>query len=197
MTQRLFGLAVAALLFPVCFPAEAQPANKTPRVGFLIASSATEQQLRLEAFRQALRELGHVEGKNITIEVRSGEGKADLLPNAAAELVRLNVDAIVTGGISSIRAAKKATSTVPIIMTQDNDPVGSGFVVSLAHPGANITGLSNSGGDLGGKRLEILKEVVPKLNRVAVLIGGVQQNAAQINEMETSAEVLRLRLQIC
>ena len=131
------------------------------------------------------------------MEVRSGEGKADLLPNAAAELVRLNVDAIVTGGISSIRAAKKATSTVPIIMTQDNDPVGSGFVVSLAHPGANITGLSNSGGDLGGKRLEILKEVVPKLNRVAVLIGGVQQNAAQINEMETSAEVLRLRLQIC
>jgi putative ABC transport system substrate-binding protein len=196
MTQRVFGLAVAALLFAVCFPAEAQQANKTPRVGFLIASSATEQQLRLEAFRQALRELGYVEGKNITMEVRSGEGKADLLPNAAAELVRLNVDAIVTGGISSTRAAKKATSTVPIIMTQDNDPVGSGFVASLAHPGANITGLSNSGGDLGGKRLEILKEVVPKLNRVAVLIGGVPRNAAQIKEMETSAEGLRLRLQI-
>ena len=196
MTQRVFGLAVAALLFAVCFPAEAQQANKTRRVGFLIASSATEQQLRLEAFRQALRELGYVEGKNIALEVRSGEGKADLLPNAAAELVRLKIDAIVTGGVSSTRAAKKATSTVPIIMTQDNDPVGSGFVTSLAHPGANITGLSNSGGDLGGKRLEILKEVVPKLNRVAVLIGGVQQNAAQIKEMETSAEGLRLRLQI-
>src|SRR5215469_12667854 len=181
------------MLLALCFSAEAQQPKKIPRVGFLIASSAAEQQVRLEAFRRGLRELGYVEGKNINVELRSGEGKADLLPDAAAELVRLNVDVIVTGGVTSTHAAKKATSTIPIVMALDGDPIGSGFVASLAHPGGNITGLSTSGGDLGGKRLELLKEIVPKLNRVAVLITSSEvqkQNVAQIKEMETSAEAL-------
>jgi len=186
-------LALCTMLLARCFSAEAQQPKKIPRVGFLIASSAAEQQVRLEAFRRGLRELGYVEGKNINVELRSGEGKADLLPDAAAELVRLNVDVIVTGGVTSTHAAKKATSTIPIVMTLDGDPIGSGFVASLAHPGGNITGLSTSGGDLGGKRLELLKEIVPKLNRVAVLITSSEvqkQNVAQIKEMETSAEAL-------
>jgi len=122
-----------------------------------------------------------------------------LLPGAAAELVRLNVDVIVTGGVTSTHAAKKATATIPIVMTNDPDPVSSGFVASLAHPGGNVTGLSGSGADLAGKRLDLLKEVVPKLNRVAVLITGSEvqkQNVAQIKEMERSAEALPLRLQI-
>jgi len=186
-------LALCTMLLALCFSAEAQQPKKIPRVGFLIASSAAEQQVRLEAFRRGLRELGYVEGKNINVELRSGEGKADLLPDAAAELVRLNVDVIVTGGVTSTHAAKKATSTIPIVMALDGDPIGSGFVASLAHPGGNITGLSTSGGDLGGKRLELLKEIVPKLNRVAVLITSSEvqkQNVAQIKEMETSAEAL-------
>ena len=193
MKKKNSVLALCTMLLALCFSAEAQQPKKIPRVGFLIASSAAEQQVRLEAFRRGLRELGYVEGKNINVELRSGEGKADLLPDAAAELVRLNVDVIVTGGVTSTHAAKKATSTIPIVMTLDGDPIGSGFVASLAHPGGNITGLSTSGGDLGGKRLELLKEIVPKLNRVAVLITSSEvqkQNVAQIKEMETSAEAL-------
>ena len=123
---------------------------------------------RIEAFRQGLRELGYVEGKNIVIEWRSAEGKLDRLPALAAELVRLKVDVIVTAGATSTRAAKEATATIPIVMTQDPDPVGNGFVASLARPGGNITGLSTLGPELSGKRLELLKEIVPRLSRVAV-----------------------------
>ena len=197
--RSVLVVALCALLIAPRVSVEAQQPKKIPRVGFLIASSAAEQHVRLEAFRQGLRELGYVEGKNINVELRSSEGKADLLPGAAAELVRLNVDVIVTGGVTSTHAAKKATATIPIVMTNDPDPVSSGFVASLAHPGGNVTGLSGSGADLAGKRLELLKEVVPKLNRVAVLITGSEvqkQNVAQIKEMERSAEALPLRLQI-
>ena len=124
---------------------------------------------RIEAFRQGLRELGYVEGKNIVIEWRSAEGKLDRLPALAAELVRLKVDIIVTAGATATRAAKEATVTIPIVMTQDSDPVGSGFVASLARPGGNITGLSTLAPEISGKRLELLKEIVPRLSRVAVL----------------------------
>ena len=124
---------------------------------------------RIEAFRQGLRELGYVEGKNIVIEWRFAEGKPDRLPALAAELVRLKVDIIVTGGPTATRAAKEATTTIPIVMAQDTDPVANGFVASLARPGGNITGLSNLSPEISGKQLELLKEIVPKLSRVAVL----------------------------
>src|SRR4029077_2506370 len=123
---------------------------------------------RIEAFRQGLRELGYVEGKNIVVEYRDAEGKQDRLPALAAELVRLKVDVIVTPGTLPTRVTKEATSTIPIVMAQVGDPVGSGFVASLARPGGNITGLSSLAPELSGKRLELLKEIVPKLSRVAV-----------------------------
>jgi putative ABC transport system substrate-binding protein len=179
------------------FPAQAQQTEKIPHVGFLIASSVASQEPRVQAFRQGLRELGYVEGQNLVIELRSGEGKPDRLAVVSAELVRLKVDVIVTGGSTSTRAAKDATETLPIVMTQDEDPVGNGFVASLARPSGNITGLSNVGTDLVGKRLELLKEIVPKLSRVAVFVVQAQQrNAALMNEIEATAQALGLRLQI-
>jgi len=151
---------------------------------------------RIEAFRQGLRELGYVEGKNILIERRSAEGKLDRLPARATELVRLNVDIIVTAGPLATRAAKEATNTIPIVISQDPDPVGNGFVVSLARPGGNITGLSSLTADLSGKRLELLKEIIPKLTRVAVFgtstgPGNVQQR----KEIELAARAFGTQLQ--
>ena len=136
-----------------------------------------------------------MEGKTITIEYRLAEGKLDRLHDLVAELVRLKVDVIVTGGGTSTRAVKDATATIPIVMTQGDDPIGSGFVVSLARPGGNITGLSAMSTDLIGKRLELLKEIVPKLFRVAVFVAQVQQkNAALMKEIEVSAQALGLQL---
>ena len=138
-----------------------------------------------------------MEGKTIAVEYRFAEGKLDRLPDLVAELVRLKVLVIVTAGGTSTRAAKNATATIPIVMTQGDDPIGSGFVASLARPGGNITGLSAMSTDLSSKRLELLKEIVPKLSRVAVLVGEVQQtNTAQMKEIEVSAQALGLRLQI-
>ena len=148
--------------------AEAQQPAKIARIGFLITSSPSAIAPRLDAFRQGLRELGYVEGKNIVIERRHAEGKSDRLPALAAELVRLKVDVIVTSGPTATRPAKEATSTIPIVMTFDDDPVGSGFVASLARPGGNITGLSTLSPEISGKQLELLKEIVPRLARVAV-----------------------------
>src|SRR6266540_26905 len=144
---------------------DAQQPTKIPRIGFLAANRTN----RIEAFRQGLRELGYVEGKNIVIEWRFAEGKLDRLDEFAAEFVRLKVDVIVAGAPSSTRAAKKATSTIPIVMAFDNDPVGNGFVASLARPGGNITGLSALHPEISGKQLELLKEIVPRLSHVAVL----------------------------
>jgi len=188
----LFALATLALLS--IHPANAQQAKKVPRIGFLIASTASSQEPRLEAFKQGLRALGYVEGKNIAIEVRSGEGKSELLPGAAAELVRLKVDVIVSGGVTSTRVAKEATATIPIVMTQDADPVGAGFVASLARPGGNITGLSNMGADLRGKHLELLKEIIPKLSRVGVVIVPEQLGGRLMKELEIAAKALALQL---
>ena len=151
---------------------------------------------RIDAFRQGLRELGYVEGKNIIIECRSAEGKPDHLPALAAELVRLKVDVIVTGGGRATRTAKEATNTIPIVMAQVPDPVGDGFVASLARPGGNITGLSALGPELSGKRLELLKETIPKLSRVAVLgTSTTPGNAQQLREVELAAEALKVKLQ--
>ena len=151
---------------------------------------------RIEAFRQGLRELGYVEGKNIVIEWRSTEEKPDRLPALATELVSLKVDVIVTGGPSATRAAKGATSTIPIVMSTDSDPVANGFVASLARPGGNITGLATLAPELSGKRLELLKETVPKFSRVAVFgTSTTPGNAQNIKETELAARAFGLQLQ--
>ena len=162
--------------------AEAQPAAKIPRIGYLGANSPSANVERIEAFRKGLLELGYVEGKSIIIEWRSAEGTLDRLPALAAELVRLKVDVIVTGGSPTTRAAKEATVTIPIVMAQDGDPVGNGFVASLARPGGNITGLSSLFSELVGKRLELLKEIIPRLSHVAVL--GTSTNPAKTLQLK-------------
>lgn len=176
--------------------ANAQQPAKVPRIGYLTGQSLSSELARNEAYRQGLLELGYVEGKNIVIERRYAEGKLDRLPALAAELVRLKVDVIVTGGAGSTRAAKEATSTIPIVMAQDTNPVGNGFVASLARPGGNITGLSTLAPELSGKQLEILKEVIPKLSRVAVLgTSTTPANAQMQREIEVAAGAFGVKLQ--
>ena len=151
---------------------------------------------RTEAFRQGLRELGYVEGKTIVIEWRSAEGQLDRLPSLAAELVRLNVDVIVTAGPAATRPVKAATVTIPIVITNDTDPVANGFVASLARPGGNITGLSTLSPEIYGKQLELLKEMVPRLSRVAILGASAEPSHAQaLRETEGAARTLRVQLQ--
>jgi putative tryptophan/tyrosine transport system substrate-binding protein len=159
------------MLFALCMPAEAQQPAKIPRIGYLSATDAGTDSARAEGLRLALRKLGYIEGQNIAIEYRYAEGRRDRAPEHAAELVRLKVDIIVVAsGDTTIQAAKNATKTIPIVMTgQGSDPVRAGFVESLARPGGNVTGLTALNRELGGKRLELLKEAVPKLARVAVL----------------------------
>jgi len=198
MSRRVFVLIcllTAALLSTVSF-AEAQQAKKLPRIGLLGALSPSISLARYEAFRQGLRDLGYVEGKNIVIEYRFAEGKLDRLSELAAELVRLKVEVIVAGGSRPTRAAKEATVTIPIVMAQDSDPVGNGFVASLARPGGNITGLSSLTGELSGKRLELLKETIPKLSRVAILGNSIQPgNAQALRETELAAGAFGVKLQ--
>jgi ABC-type uncharacterized transport system substrate-binding protein len=185
----------SALLFALCSSANAQ-SKGTPRIGYLSASSASEAAPRTEAFRLGLRELGYVEEKNLVIEFRYAEGKFDNLPRLAAELVRLNVDVIVTAGPSVTRPAKEATATIPIVMTNDSDPVGAGFVASLARPGGNITGLSSLARDLSGKRVELLKEIFPKLSRVAILgTSDIPGNAQATKESERAAGAFGVQTQ--
>ena len=190
------SILVAAAILTVAMVANAQQPTKVPRIGYLAAVSRSANAVRIEAFRQGLRELGYVEGKNIVIEYRYAEGKRDRLPALAAELVRLKVDIIVTGGGSSTRAVKEATSTIPIVMAQDDDPVGNGFVASLTRPGGNITGLATLAPELSGKQLELLKEIVPKLSRVAVLGSSTNPgNAQALKETELAAGALAVKLQ--
>ena len=196
MRKRFFGLALSTMLYALCLPVEAQQAEKVPRIGYLSGSPPSAVAQLNEAFRQGLRELGYMEGKNIIIEWRSGEGKRDRFPALAADLVRLKVDLIVTAGPLVTRAAKEATSTIPIVMAQDPDPVGNGFVASLARPGGNITGLSSLAPGLTGKQLELLKEIVPKLSRVAVFETSTRPgNAQTLREVELAAGVFGVKLQ--
>jgi putative ABC transport system substrate-binding protein len=176
---------------------QAQQSGKIPRIGFLIVSSPTAASARVEAFQQGLRELGYVEGKNIIIEYRYAEGKADRLPQLASELVRLKVDVLVAGGGNQLAlAAMKATGTIPIVVTNVADPVGSGFVASLARPGGNVTGLSTVTYDLSGKRLELIKETLPKVSRVAVLYDpNDKAKVVEFKEMQTAAHSLGVQLQ--
>src|SRR5438128_12448690 len=188
MSKKVICVALGALLLAFGFSAEAQQPKKVPLIGFLGATSPSTISDRVEAFRQGLRELGYVEGKNIVVEYRWAEGKIERLPDLATELVRLKVDVIVSGGNSATQAAKKATNTIPIVMTQVSDPVASGFVASLARPGGNITGLSTLAPEISGKRLELLKEIVPRLSRVTVLGTSNEPGTAQaLRETEVGA----------
>jgi putative tryptophan/tyrosine transport system substrate-binding protein len=176
--------------------AHAQQPTKVPRIGYLGGTTAAAYAGRIEAFRQGLRELGYVEGKNIVIERRFAEGKPDRLSELAAELVRLKVDIVVSAGPTVTRLLKEATSTISIVMTNEGDPVGSGFVASLARPGGNITGLSSLAPELSGKRLELLKEIVPKLSRLAVLGNSTEPaNAQSVKEVELAAGAFEVKLQ--
>ena len=196
MKAVMSSIVFSVVLLAVGVTAEAQQPAKVPRIGYLSGSSLSVTAARVEAFQHGLRDLGYVEGKNIVIEWRSGEGKLDRNLAHAAELVRFKVDVIVAAGATEIRAAREATATVPIVMIRGGDPVGSGFVASLARPGGNITGLATLRPELSGKRLELLKETVPKLSRVAVFASsGSAEYALVLKEIEIAAGPLGLKLQ--
>jgi len=187
------SILVVMVLLAVAVIAEAQQPGKVARIGFLDSSTASGMAVLLDAFRQELSKLGWIEGKNIAIEYRFSELKAERLPELAADLVRLNVDLIVTTGEPPARAAKSATTTIPIVMANAGDPVGSGFVASLARPGGNVTGLSNLGPELNSKRLEVLKDAIPKLARVGLLRGG--GIGPQLREIRPAALALKVKLE--
>jgi putative ABC transport system substrate-binding protein len=169
MSGRIFGWLLAMFVLTAVARAEAQQPAKIPRIGFQTDSPFASIAGRVEGFRQGLRELGYVEGKDILIEWRTSEGKLERRPAIAAELVRLRVDVIVSAGPTVTRALREVTTTIPIVMAQDTDPVGNGFVASLAKPGGNITGLSNQASEMSGKKLGLMKEIVPRLSRVAII----------------------------
>jgi putative tryptophan/tyrosine transport system substrate-binding protein len=185
------SILVALVLLALGVTAEAQQPKKVPRIGFL--SLGLGIQPNEEAFRQRLRELGYVDGQNIVIEWRFAKGKADLLPELAAELVRLKVDVIIAAATLAIQAAKQATKTIPIVFPRAGDPVAYGLVDSLARPGGNITGVSAVSLDLGGKRLELLKEALPRISRVAFLYD--PQVSLSLKEMQTAAQFLGVKIQ--
>src|SRR5580765_3162468 len=169
MKKSIAVLTLCALLSALCGSVEAQQAGKVPRIGFVDDSTPSNIAVRLDMFRQELSKLGWIEGKNVAIEYRFAEGKLERLPELMSDLVRLKVDLIVAQGTPGALAAKNATTTIPIVMTNAGDPVGAGLVVSLARPGGNVTGLSSLASELITKRLEILKDAVPKLARVGLL----------------------------
>ena len=195
--RKWVGLFAIVIALTVCGArTEPQQPKKVPQIGYLAAGFARSASPRVEAFRQGLRALGYVEGKDIVVQYRNAEGKVDRVARNAVELVRLKVDIIVTAGPADTRAAKEATSTIPIVMTQDPDPVANGFVASLARPDGNITGLSRLAPELSGKRLELLKEIVPRLSRVAVFGTSTEPgNAQSLRETELGAGALGVKLQ--
>jgi len=196
MSKKISCFALGAILFALCFSAEAQQPKKIARIGYIFGSTPAATAQNIEAFRQGMRELGYVEGKTFVLEIRYAEGRAERIAELARELVGLKLDVIVTGGDSAIPAVKRETHTIPIVMVSSSDPVGTGFVASLARPGGNVTGLSNMSPDLGGKRLELLREVVPGLSRVAFLwIPDVRGNLLDYKETEGAASSLGVQLQ--
>jgi putative ABC transport system substrate-binding protein len=190
----LGGFALCVMLFALCSFASAQQSARIPRIGILIPPSASYFSAQVEAFRQRLQELGYIEGENIVIEYRYAEGKLERLPDLAAQLVRLKVDVIVAAGGAAL-AAKKASATIPIVTPNHADPVGSGLVSSLARPGGNITGLSLMTPDLDGKRLELLKEALPKVGQVAFLWQRVAGGILPLTVTEAAAKALGIKLQ--
>jgi putative tryptophan/tyrosine transport system substrate-binding protein len=196
MRKASFGFTLCTLLFALCVSAGAQQQPKLPRIGFLGGASVSSYAARIDAFRQGLNELGYTEGKNIVIEYRYADGKLDRLPALAKELVGLKLDVIVAAPTPSVLAAKKASTTIPIVFVSVVDPVASGLVASLARPGENITGLTILGPELSGKRLELLKEAVPNVTRVAALWNSANPAQELIwKEIQAAARQLRLQLQ--
>jgi putative ABC transport system substrate-binding protein len=192
--KQFLLLILTTLFLATVNPTHAQQTGKVSRIGFLDNSTASSMAVLLEAFRQELSKLGWIEGKNITIEYRFAEQKNERLPELAADLVRLKVDLIVVSGPPAALAAKSATTTIPIVMTNASDPVGAGLIAGLARPGGNVTGLSSLGTELITKRLEVLKDAVPRLSRVGVLrpAGGAD---LQLKELRPAALALKLKLE--
>ena len=197
MKKKITVLTLCALLLALSAPAEAQQQlKKLHRIGILLVGSSSFYSAWIDVFRQGLKELGYIEGKNIAIEYRYAEGKADRLPALAAELVGLKVEIVFTSSTPSVLAVKKATSTIPIVFVSISDPVASGLVTSLARPGGNITGLSIVAVELSGKRLELLKEAVPSVTRVAFIWNSANPaQAPQWGEAQAAAQALGLQLQ--
>ena len=190
VSKSVFCVALCAVLFALCLSADAQQPKKTPRIGIIVSAEGPN----IEGFRQGLRDLGYIEGKNIIVEYRFVEGKLDRTQSLVAELVQLKVDVLVSTTLSAIRAAKQATKTTPLVMVSNVDPVATGLVDSLARPGGNITGLTRLTRELGGKRLELLKETVPRISRVGVLWERTRLTNA-FNDYETAARELKIPLQ--
>src|SRR5262245_28087122 len=196
--MRRIGLAVVLAMSLTLAPlaVEAQQPGKVYRIGLLAAPDRTQQETRLGALRAGLRELGYVEEKNIVIEYRWAEGKYDRFPDLAAELVRLKVDVIVTGGTPATQAAMKATTTIPIVMVGIGDPLRPGLVASLAKPAGNVTGMTQLGAEVAGKRLQILKDTVPNVSRVAFVRNRASPaHVPYFNDLQAAARELRLNLQ--
>ena len=194
MRKNFCIIALSAMLFAVGLPAAAQQPGKVARIGFLDASTASGSAVLTQAFRQELAKLGWIEGKNITIEYRFAEQKSERVPELAADLVSLKVDLIVVSAVPQALAAKNATTTIPIVMANAGDPVGVGLVVSLARPGGNVTGLASLSPELNSKRLEVLKDAVPKLARVG-LLRPEHRTSVQLNEIRPAAVALKLKLE--
>ena len=195
--KNLKFVVLATFVLATVSSADAQQAKKVPRIGFLTLNSAAAVATRIAGFQRGLRDLGYVEGENIAIDYRYADGKLDQRAQLLAELIRLNVDIIVTHSTDTVLAVKKANQTIPIVFASAGDPVATGIVDSLARPGGNLTGLSLQSPELGGKRLELLKEVVPKVSRVAVLLWDRQSpgTTLQLKEIDAAATALGLQLQ--
>ena len=194
---RLYSSALSVMLFVICSVAQAQPANRVPRIGYLARRTAPTTSVpdpSINALRKGLRDLGYIEGKNILVDSRYAEGMEDRLPGLAAELLRLNVDVIVSPTLPGIRAAKQATNTIPIVVVTQEDPVATGLIDSLARPGGNITGLTTLSRELSGKRLEVFKEAVPRLSRVGI-ITLADTSSSGFKEYETAVAAQRLQVQ--
>lgn len=197
MKKAFVGLALSAVLLALSFPSQAQQTKKVPRIGFVSgAGDPSNPGPAVEAFRKGLRDRGYIEGKNILVEYRYAEGRQDRVPTLVSELVQLKVDVLVLLTLPSVRAAKEATKTIPIVMVLAVDPVATGIVDSLARPGGNITGLSTLQRELSGKRLELLKEAVPAMPRVGVLWdANAPGSAIGFKEYEAVARALKIQLQ--
>jgi putative tryptophan/tyrosine transport system substrate-binding protein len=194
-TSKIFSLILGALLFAFCFEVRGQAAEKIARIGYMAAPTSSAELPRIDAFRQGLRALGYVEGHNIAIDYRFADGKFERLPEVAAELVRLKVDVLIAVSTNAALVAKRATSTIPILFIGVSGPIEAGLVESLARPGGNITGLTNIASVLSGKRLEVLKETIPKLSRIAVLWDPQNPGSSlQWKESEIAAKELSLQI---
>jgi len=198
MRKNILRLALGAMLLALSFPAEAQQPGKMPRIGYVsnrVKPTATAPDTVAVPFRQGLRDVGYIEGKNILVEYRYAEGKDERLPDLVAELIQLKVDVIVSATLRGIRAAKQATKTIPIVMVTTADPVAAGLVDSLARPGGNVTGLTRLTRDLSGKRLELLKESVPRVSRVGILWDASgQATDSGLKSYEAAARALQLEI---